>query len=118
MGLPGVALSFVISTYLQAAFYLIYTGKLLGVSPLSLIPLRNWLVKLIVYACLFIAVHYVGYIYFTGTFTLILGAVGMALSIAFSLLIEMYIQKKRAAHSHPAVTHEGALQHERTQYPV
>jgi O-antigen/teichoic acid export membrane protein len=93
LGLPGVALSFVISTYLQAAFYLIYTGKLLGVNPLTLIPVVNWLVKLIIFAAISISIHYVGIIYYTGKFTLILGAVGMVLLVAVSLLIELNRKK-------------------------
>lgn len=42
IGLPGVAFSFVISTYLQAAFYLYYTAKMVGRSMLSLIPAFYW----------------------------------------------------------------------------
>lgn len=94
MGLPGVALSFIISTYLQAGFYLLYAGKLLGVNPISLIPLGNWLAKLIIFACVFIVIHYMGSIYYTGKFTLILGALAMVLLVAVSLLLEIRLQKK------------------------
>ncbi len=94
LGLPGVALSFVISTYLQAAFYLVYTGKLLGINPLQLIPAANWLLKLIVFGSIFIAIHYIGSLYYTGKFTLILGAVAMVVLASLSLLIEINRQKK------------------------
>lgn len=94
MGLPGVALSFVVSTYLQAGFYLFYTGKYLSVSPLSLIPITNWVIKLIVLGSLFLAVHFWCSINYTGKFSLILGAILMLLGIGTSLLAELKWNKK------------------------
>jgi O-antigen/teichoic acid export membrane protein len=94
LGLPGVALSFVISTYLQAAFYLLCSARLLQTSPLKLIPYANWLIKLIVFASLFIAIHYAGGLYFRPEITLILGVVAMVIVILSSLLIEFQIQRK------------------------
>jgi len=92
--LPGVALSFVISTYAQAIFYLVRTAHVLGTKTMSLIPLVNWLVKLIVFSVVFIAIHYTSSIYFTGKFTLILGAATMVVIIAISLLAELMLEKK------------------------
>jgi O-antigen/teichoic acid export membrane protein len=89
LGLPGVALSFVITTYMQAAFYLLYSAKLLNASPLKLIPYVNWSIKLIVFASLFIGIHYVGVQYFTQKNTLILGLVVMVVTIAVSLVLEL-----------------------------
>jgi hypothetical protein len=94
LGLPGVALSFVISTYMQATFYLYHTAKLLHTSMLELIPYVNWLVKLIVYYCLFITIHYVGSRYFTTGISLILGGVVMAIVVAISLMAEYKKQNK------------------------
>jgi O-antigen/teichoic acid export membrane protein len=102
MGLPGVALSFVISTYLQAIFYLLYTGRLLSVSPLRLIPLGNWLLKLIIFAAALIGIHYMGSMYFTGKFTLILGAVVMVLLVGISLIIELKRHNKHGRVPKPA----------------
>ena len=93
LGLPGIALSFVFSTYLQAGFYLFYAARLLGVSPFKLIPYRNWLVKLILFFTLFIGIRYLGRIYFTGKIVLILGGVAMIIVIAGSLWLE--IKKQR-----------------------
>ncbi len=93
LGLPGVALSFVISTYLQATFYLVYSAKLLNVSPLKLIPYANWLTKLIVFATLLISIHYACNLYFTDKITLILGAAAMTTIIMVSLLVELKKQK-------------------------
>ena len=97
LGLPGVALSFVITTYLQAAFYLFYTAKLLKVSPLQLVPYANWLVKLIVFACAFIVIRYACNQYYRQEITLILGGVAMVLLIVGSLLLELQRQKRHGS---------------------
>ena len=94
LGLPGVALSFVITTYLQAAFYLFYSARLLNISPLKLVPYVNWLLKLIVFGALFIAVRYAGDLYFTGKNTLILGGAMVVIVTAASLAIELKTQRK------------------------
>jgi O-antigen/teichoic acid export membrane protein len=94
LGLPGVALSFVVTTYLQAVFYLFYSARLLQVGVGQLIPLGNWLIKLIVFACLFIAIRYAGHVYFTRNITLILGGVVTVAGIATAMLLEISKQKK------------------------
>lgn len=48
LGLPGVALSFVVSTYIQVAYYLYHTSSLLQISVTKLLPLKNWLVKFVI----------------------------------------------------------------------
>ena len=88
-GLPGVALSFVISTYFQSAYYLYYAAKSLNSSPLKLIPYANWLVKLIVYATMFIVIHYVCTEYFTVKISLILGMAMMVVITVISFLFEL-----------------------------
>jgi O-antigen/teichoic acid export membrane protein len=45
LGLPGVALSFVGSTYIQVGYYLYHTSRLLNISVTKLLPVKNWLVK-------------------------------------------------------------------------
>jgi O-antigen/teichoic acid export membrane protein len=42
LGLAGVALAFVISTYWQASYYLGHTARLLGVARASLLPWQPW----------------------------------------------------------------------------
>jgi len=49
MGLPGVALSFVISTYWQAAYYLRHTSKIMNTTVGSLIPLSLLLRKFLLF---------------------------------------------------------------------
>ncbi len=58
MDLPGIALSFVISTYVQVTFYLYYSAKLLKVPMLSMIPLKNWLFKASFFAVLVLVLHF------------------------------------------------------------
>lgn len=99
LGLPGVALSFVVTTYLQAAFYLMYTARIMDVSPLKLLPVTNWLVKFIAFLVVFITIHYIGTIYFTGKFTLILGAIATVVTSAAAMGIEYSLYKKYGAAS-------------------
>lgn len=47
LGLSGVALSFVVSTYLQVLFYVWHTLRLTGIPLTQLIPLTNWMSKLV-----------------------------------------------------------------------
>ena len=103
LGLPGVALGFVITSYLQGAFYLHHSAKLLKVRILSLIPYSNWLIKLIVFACIFIAIHYLGDTCFTERISLILGGAVMAILVIVSLLIEFKRQQNGNITSQPAV---------------
>ncbi len=93
LGLPGVALSFVITTYLQAGFYLIYSARLLHLSPFKLIPVANWLLKFIVFATILIAIRYAGRLYFTGNIPLILGGAVTGIIMVISLLLELNKQK-------------------------
>jgi O-antigen/teichoic acid export membrane protein len=88
MGLPGVALSFVISSYLQGGYYLYHTGKVLGVSIGSLVPFGNLLIKLIVFALLFIGIHYLSVIYFTPQIVLFSGMLLAILASVVALAIE------------------------------
>lgn len=52
LGLPGVALSFVVSTYWQAAYYLQQTAKLIKVPITELVPFRLLLRKFFTYGLL------------------------------------------------------------------
>jgi O-antigen/teichoic acid export membrane protein len=58
LGLGGIALSFVISTYVQSLFYLYHSAKLLRVSMLSLVPLKNWLIKAAFFGVLSFTLHF------------------------------------------------------------
>jgi O-antigen/teichoic acid export membrane protein len=47
LGLAGVALAFVLSTYAQASYYLRHTARLMGVPWPSLLPWRSWVAQLL-----------------------------------------------------------------------
>jgi peptidoglycan biosynthesis protein MviN/MurJ (putative lipid II flippase) len=94
IGLPGVALSFVISTYLQAAFYLLFTGKYLSINPFTLIPVANWIIKLTIIITFFTGMHYWCTVHYTGKISLFFGALVMLLSIGVSLFVELKLNKK------------------------
>lgn len=48
LGLPGVALAFVLSTYAQAWFYLRATARVLQTNMLQLVPWKSWLIKALI----------------------------------------------------------------------
>jgi O-antigen/teichoic acid export membrane protein len=83
LGLPGVALSFVVSTYLQALYYLYQSSRLLGVPMSRLVPLADWLYKLIIFGFLFIAVRYLA----QGVYGLYLGSLSLIMAMSISLWI-------------------------------
>ncbi len=47
--LPGIVLGFVVSTYIQVSYYIYHTARFSGTSIRQLLPLKNWLLKLVVY---------------------------------------------------------------------
>lgn len=95
MGLPGVAFSFVVSTYLQAAYYLYHTSKVLLVSWDKLLPLVNWAIKLIVFCLLFIVIHYLLAAHYTQQIVLICGMILAALISGISFLFELRATKTK-----------------------
>ena len=92
--LKGIAMSFVISSYVQGAYYLYHTGKVLKTPVLQLIPLTNWLIKIIVFASLFIAIHYAFSLLFTQAIVLILGSLILVITLLVAIMIELRASKK------------------------
>lgn len=89
MGLPGIALAFTISTYLQAGYYLYHTAKVLKVSVRDIVPYRNWLIKLIVFFLFFIVFHYALSMYFSDKNVLILACILTAIVALAALRLEL-----------------------------
>ncbi len=100
-GLPGVAFSFVLSSYVQAIFYLYHTSRILQTSMLALLPVGNWIVKLIIFSSLFIAFHYVLQAGFTAQNVLICGSALVVLTIAIALWIELTLLKRQYGEAVP-----------------
>lgn len=92
-GLPGVALAFVLTTYLQAAFYLYHSARVLQVSWPQLLPLRNWAIKLIVFFSLFITLHYVLVRFFSEQMVLTCGCMALAAIGLVALLLELKLYR-------------------------
>jgi O-antigen/teichoic acid export membrane protein len=99
LGLPGIALSCVISSYAQASFYLYQTGKELRASVLKLLPLWNWLMKLVLFLLIFVIAHYVLSIYFAQQGVLILGILLVAIVMIVSVLLEIKATRLKYAQS-------------------
>ncbi|MDI9320491.1 MAG: hypothetical protein QM530_08480 [Phycisphaerales bacterium] len=89
MGLPGVALSFVLSTYWQAGYYLLQTSKIIQ-QPISvLIPFKLLLRKLLVYALVFALSFYAAQsIFHSNMAQFICGTAVLLILIVFSLWLD------------------------------
>lgn len=89
LGLPGIALSFVLSTVLQSLYYLWQTGKAYHATVAQMLPLANWGIKLIVFGVLFIGTYYATHDVFDPYIRLSLGAGLLLLSIAAAFINEI-----------------------------
>ena len=95
LGLVGIALSFVISSYVQGAYYLHHTARILNTKVYNIIPLANWSVKLIAFGLLFIIIHYLLDSLFSDAIVLFLGSLALAVILLVSLAIEFRASKKQ-----------------------
>lgn len=93
-GLVGIAVSFVISSYVQGAYYLYHTSRVLQTPVSQLIPLKNWLGKLIVFGVLFISTHYVLSGSFNQSIMLFLGSLVLMVTLLVAVVIEFKASKK------------------------
>ncbi len=84
--LNGIAFAFVLSTWLQAGFYLRHTAKMLGVSWHQLLPWKAWLSQLIVFSVVLIGLYYTLAHYLNDAAVLFLGAGALAVMILLALL--------------------------------
>jgi hypothetical protein len=87
LGLPGVALSFVLSTCFQVIYYLFHTRKLLQVRIIDLFPLSNWLKKIMGFGALGLILRYGSSLYFPGMVGMFIAAVIMG-SLALVVLFK------------------------------
>ncbi|OSZ78567.1 hypothetical protein CAP35_10045 [Chitinophagaceae bacterium IBVUCB1] len=97
-GLRGIALSFVISTYIQSAYYLYHTSKALQVSVIKLLPILNWVIKLIVFGIVFIGFRYLLPHSISKEITLISGIVFTMLVMLVAFLAELKAIKRIYGH--------------------
>ncbi len=92
-GLIGIAGSFVASSYIQGAYYLYHTGKVLQTPVSQLVPVKNWLVKLAISGILFFISHYLLAMMFTQEMVLILGSLVLAIAASLAIAIEFRSSK-------------------------
>lgn len=102
LGLPGVALAFVLTTYLQAIFYLYHSAKALSLPVLRLIPLQNWIVKIIVFFSFFIILHYALSRSLSEQMVLTWGAVTLVAGSLATLLFELKTERSANGKTNPA----------------
>jgi O-antigen/teichoic acid export membrane protein len=93
LGLPGVALAFLISTYVQVVFYLIKTAKYMHCSIAELIPWKSWLVMFIVFGIAGIALHDVLSRFLSAQYTLLLGFTATVMIIAAAMMPVVFSKK-------------------------
>lgn len=93
-GLPGVAFAFMISTYLQAGFYLFHSSKAVQQPFWKLIPWKQWLALLLVYGILIFGLQRLLQEHFALREILFLGAAATVIIIVVSLLPIFFSRKK------------------------
>jgi O-antigen/teichoic acid export membrane protein len=89
LGLPGVMLSFIISSYSQMFYYFYHISRLLNTSMLNLLPLANLGIKITTYCLLFFFTHYIVTSFFGMKMSLLIGIVIMMATVILSLLIDI-----------------------------
>jgi len=93
-GLPGIAFAFTFTTYLQAAYYLYHTARVLKTRFIDLLPYRNWLIKLIAFCLLFALLHEVLASYCKQVVVLMAGGIVMVTAILATLRFELKRNKE------------------------
>ncbi len=91
LGLPGLALSFIISSYAQCVFYFYHISRLLQTRFYRLVPMANWAVKLSIFIPLFGFLHYLVTSFFQTKTSLLLGIAAMI----FTILVALYVEIKK-----------------------
>lgn len=94
MGLPGVALSFVLSTYWQAAYYLVHTSKIMNTSIASLIPGSLLLRKFLLFGIIMVTAFFVITHFSTNTLSIFIAGCIVLISTTFVSLWYDWKQEK------------------------
>ena len=89
LGLPGLALSFIISSYTQFVYYFYHISRLLNTKAYNLVPVANWAVKLLIFIPLFAFLHYLVTSFFQTRVSLLLGIAAMVVTILVALFVEI-----------------------------
>lgn len=95
IALPGIALAFVISSYVQAGYYLYHTAKTLGMQVSDLVPYGNWILKLLIYGTAYTSAYFLLAKYFTDINMLVSAMALTVLTILISLGIELKMLRQK-----------------------
>jgi len=93
LGLPGVMLSFIISSYSQGVYYFYHMSRLLNTKAYNLVPVANLTIKIIIYGLLFFITHFVVTSFLGERTGLIIGIVLTAATIIISMFIDIISAK-------------------------
>ncbi|RYZ50385.1 MAG: hypothetical protein EOP49_14065, partial [Sphingobacteriales bacterium] len=101
LGLPGVALSFVISTYVQVGYYLWNMSRLLRKPVASLIPWNDWAWKFLLFGTILGAGHWLTKSIFTPPQVVVAGVTLLLSVIALFFLPVLIKQRKMVGETDP-----------------
>jgi len=93
-GLPGMAASFVISTYFQVFYYLYHLTKILKLPVGALLPLPHLAIKASLFAFIMFGVHFLTTLYFSANIALFLGSIVLVLGSSIAIVFEMKKEEK------------------------
>lgn len=94
LGLPGVALSFVVSTFAQVLFYGFHTQRLIKISVWKLYPWRNWLFKALFFLIIALASYYGLPAQWSSTVRLLVGG-GIMASFSMGILYREFKRREK-----------------------
>ena len=94
LGLQGVAFAFVMSTYIQVGYYLWHVSRLINVSVMQLLPLKNWMIKFAGFGTFMFCLHYLLAENFEQKWMLATGFVTTVFVISISLIFQLKVLKK------------------------
>ncbi len=88
-GLPGVAFSFVISTYIQAIYYLFASSKQLDTKWYLILPIKNWIIKMTISLVIFFFLHKIVITVNNNLESLVIGTATLVITILLMLAFEI-----------------------------
>ncbi len=88
LGLMGIALSFVVSTYVQVCYYVFQLVRLLNMSLMDMFPFANLFGKFVVFLAFFASLHLVA-ARFSAEYVLAAGAGAVILAVIILLFLEI-----------------------------
>jgi O-antigen/teichoic acid export membrane protein len=92
--LNGIALAFVISTYVQAWFYLYHTARIMNCKLTDLLPLAGWLKSAVILLVLFIALYYLLHAVLSSFYALLAGGIVTCIMMFVNVLPTVLLHRR------------------------